>query len=141
MTEEVAVPLSEHEQRLLSQMEQQLLADDPRFASTMRGGGRRASTGRRLAVGGVALVVGLLLLVLAVVQKSVLLGVVAFVVMLAGAGYAFAPPRRSQGPVGVVGSDGRPKPFGAAKSASTSSGSFMQRMEQRWHRRRDEGWR
>ncbi|HEX5512135.1 MAG TPA: DUF3040 domain-containing protein, partial [Actinomycetales bacterium] len=28
------MPLSEHEQRLLSQMEQQLLADDPRFAST-----------------------------------------------------------------------------------------------------------
>ncbi|HEX5510984.1 MAG TPA: DUF3040 domain-containing protein [Actinomycetales bacterium] len=135
------MPLSEHEQRLLSQMEQQLLADDPRFASTMRGGGRRASTGRRLVVGGVALVVGLLLLVLAVVQKSVLLGVVAFVVMLAGAGYAFAPPRRAQsGPVGVVGSNGRPKPFGATKS-KTSTGTFMQRMEQRWHRRRDDGWR
>jgi hypothetical protein len=112
----------------------------------MRGGGRRASTGRRLAVGGVALVVGLLLLVLAVVQKSVLLGVVAFVVMLAGAGYAFAPPRRAQGPVGVVGSNGRPKPFGAPQGGQRGgkvapSGTFMERMEQRWHRRRDEGWR
>ena len=34
------MPLSEHEQRLLEQMERQLYADDPKLASTLRGSGR-----------------------------------------------------------------------------------------------------
>ena len=34
--EEAPVPLSEHEQRMLEQMERALYAEDPKFASTMR---------------------------------------------------------------------------------------------------------
>ena len=43
--EEVAVPLSEHEQRLLEQMERALYAEDPKFASTLRE--RRVRRGNR----------------------------------------------------------------------------------------------
>jgi len=135
------VPLSDHEQRLLSQMEQQLLSEDPKFASAMRGSARR--TGRRVLVGSVAVVVGLLLLVLAVgVDTSssalnVVLGVAAFLVMLVGAGYAMSSPKKRPGPVGVVGTDGQPQPRPAPPRGAQRSG-FMERLEQRWQRRRDE---
>ena len=41
--QEVEVPLSENEQRLLEQMERALYAEDPKFASAMRGANRRPS--------------------------------------------------------------------------------------------------
>ncbi|EBF6878346.1 DUF3040 domain-containing protein, partial [Salmonella enterica subsp. enterica serovar Saintpaul] len=37
------MPLSEHEQQLLEQMEQALYAEDPKFASQMQGAGARAA--------------------------------------------------------------------------------------------------
>ena len=43
------MPLSEHEQRMLDQIESALYAEDPKFASSVRGGNLRApSTRRRL---------------------------------------------------------------------------------------------
>ena len=56
------MPLSEHEQRLLEQMERQLYADDPKLASTLRGSGRVLRSRQRVIVGGVALLSGLGLL-------------------------------------------------------------------------------
>lgn len=137
------MPLSEHEQRLLSQMEQQLLSEDPKFASAMRGSARGGGAGRRVLVGSLGVIVGMLLLVLAVVGPTpsnalnIVIGVAAFLVMLAGAGYAMSSPKKQTGPVGVVGADGRPQqrspqPRGPKKTA------FMERLEQRWQRRRDE---
>lgn len=135
------MPLSEHEQRLLSQMEQQLLADDPKFASAMRGS-VRGRTGSRVLLGSVGVVVGLVGLLLAVsldvpATASIVIGVTAFLVMLAGAGYAMSSPKKRQGPAGVVGTDGRPQPRPSAPRASKRS-AFMERLEQRWQRRRDE---
>ena len=136
------MPLSDHEQRLLSQMEQELLAEDPKFASAMRGSVRRG-TGRRVLVGSVGVILGMLLLVLAVAIKTpsgainVAIGVAAFLVMLAGAGYAMSSPKKEKGPVGAVGADGRPQPRPAQPRGSRRS-AFMERLEQRWQRRRDE---
>ena len=48
------MPLSENEQRLLEQMERALYAEDPKFASAMRGANRRPGAGRRLLLGGVS---------------------------------------------------------------------------------------
>jgi len=142
------VPLSEHEQRLLSQMEQQLLNDDPKFASAMKGTARRSGSAGRLLLGGAGIVLGLLLLVVGVATQWVIVGVVAFVLMLAGAAYAISSPRRptSSGPTGVVRGDGshpvrRPSRGGRGGSRGGSSGSFMERMEERWQKRRDEGGR
>ena len=44
---EVDVPLSEHEQRLLEQIERALVDDDPKFASTVRTVDRRSRARRR----------------------------------------------------------------------------------------------
>ncbi|WP_345713117.1 DUF3040 domain-containing protein, partial [Kineococcus glutinatus] len=76
------MPLSDHEQRLLEQMERALSADDPKFASAMRGSHRAQTARRRLLVGGAALVAGLVLLVIGVATPNVVVGVVGFVIML-----------------------------------------------------------
>jgi hypothetical protein len=130
------LPLSEHEQRLLAQLEQQLLAEDPKFASTMNG--RRSVARRRMAIGAVAVLLGLLLLVLAVNKTVIPLGVVAFLVMLGGAVYAFAPPKKHAGPFGVVDSSGHLR--SPRSNRPHRSETFMQRLEERWDRRRDDRW-
>jgi hypothetical protein len=130
------VPLSEHEQRLLAQMEQQLLAEDPKFASAMNG--RRSVARRRMLLGGAAVVVGLLLLVFAVAQPIIPLGVVAFLVMLGGAVYALSAPKARTGPTGIVDPSGRTRPL---RGRPARTGTFMQRLEARWDRRRDDRWR
>lgn len=126
------MPLSDEEARLLQQLEQSLAAEDPDFASTLRGS-KQAARNRKVAVlAGLGLLVGLAVLFAGAVTAMTWLGVLGFVVMLAG-GYFFvtawrhgltaapdAGPARSAGPKG-------PK----------QSGSFVDRMEQRWQRRQD----
>ena len=57
------MPLSEHEQRLLEQIERALYAEDPKFASTVSGGRMSKPTRRRRIQGALLFVVGLVLLV------------------------------------------------------------------------------
>ena len=45
------MPLSEHEQRLLEQMERALYAEDPKFASSLRRSGVRQGSRKRLILG------------------------------------------------------------------------------------------
>jgi len=78
------VPLSEHEQRLLEQIERALVDDDPKFASTVRSGDRRLKARRKLQLGIVLVVVGLAVLVGGAVAQSWLLGVFGFLVMFIG---------------------------------------------------------
>ena len=85
---EVIVPLSEHEQRLLEQMEQQLSVEDPKFASAMRGSAARVKARRRMILGALGVLVGLGLVVLGVARggaEGLILGIAAFGVMVAGA--------------------------------------------------------
>jgi hypothetical protein len=126
------VPLSDNEQRQLEQMERALYAEDPKFASTMRGVGRRPGSGRRLLLGGGGVILGLILLVVGVVQQSIAIGVLGFVFMLAGA--LAAQRRGSGGPTGVVTSRGSVRQVSVSRRRRES---FLQRMEQRWDRRRD----
>ncbi len=90
---EVAVPLSEHEQKVLQQMEQALYAEDPRFAShiTNHGLGRNR---RRLILGIVGVVAGLALVVLSALNGLIWLGAVGFALMVAGGAVAFTRRRR-----------------------------------------------
>jgi hypothetical protein len=126
------VPLSDNEQRLLEQMERALYAEDPKFASTMRGAARRSGSARRLLIGVSGVIVGLVLLVVGVAKMMVLLGVLGFVSMLAGTAYAVSGHRRG-GPAGVVQGNGSIRQVPAKRR-----GTFMQRLEQRWDRRRDD---
>ncbi|HET7475377.1 MAG TPA: DUF3040 domain-containing protein [Dermatophilaceae bacterium] len=138
------MPLSEHEQHLLEQMEQALYAEDPKFASQMQGASARARLRRRLMLGGAVVVVGLVLVVLAVTRETVWLGGLGFALMVAGAAYALTPPKVSRPKLGTVTAEGsvtaRPAapspPSGKGGKPAKAPGSFMQRMEQRWERRR-----
>ena len=127
------MPLSDNEQKLLEQMERALYAEDPKFASAMRGAKGRRGAGRRLVLGGLAIILGLVLLVLGVSSKNILVGMLGFVFMLGGTAYAVSSQRR--GPVGVVTATGGVKP--PARGRARSRSTFMQRLEQRWDRRRD----
>ena len=79
------MPLSEHEQRLLEQIERALVDDDPKFASSVRTGDRRLKARRKLQLGALLVVVGLAVLVGGAVARSVPLGVLGFLVMFGGA--------------------------------------------------------
>lgn len=129
------MPLSDNEQRLLEQMERALYAEDPKFATTMRGAKRRSGAGRRFAIGAAGLGVGIVVLLVGVMQQLVWVGALGFVLMLAGTAYAVSTQRRS-GPTGVVGAAGTVHPAGKGKRRTR--GSFMQRLDERWDRRRDE---
>ncbi len=133
------MPLSEHEQRMLDQIESALYAEDPKFVSSVRGNALRAPSARRRAKGAALSLVGLGLLVAGIPFYShnhafILISIVGFIVMFAGAVIATTTPRssgkdkaghRSAGP-------SRPK-----KAKGTSSGSFTSRMEDRFRKRFD----
>lgn len=130
------MPLSEYEQRVLEQMERQLASDDPRLANTLTQRRRRPVV--RFVLTGLGAVVGLLLLVLGAANSMPWLGAVGFVLMFASVALAFAMPRHSAGPQGVVGQDGRVRQPG--RKAGPKQG-FMARLEERWERRRGESGR
>lgn len=130
------MPLSDNEQRLLEQMERALYAEDPKFASTMRGARRKGYLSRML-IGIAGLIVGIGVLLFGVAKGIVLVGVVGFLIMLAGTVFAFSSARRRPGPAGVVTSTGGVR-APTRKPGKSSKGTFMQRMEQRWDRRRDQ---
>ncbi|HEV7197037.1 MAG TPA: DUF3040 domain-containing protein [Pedococcus sp.] len=137
-SQEVNVPLSEHEQQLLEQMEQALYAEDPKFASQMQGSGAKAAARRRIAIGVVGVLVGLGL-VLVGVNTTMWLGAAGFALMVASVAFAVTPPRR-RAALGTVQPDGsvrRTAPSARARQTK-QSGSFMHRLEERWDRRRDE---
>ena len=78
------MPLSEHEQRLLEQIERALVDDDPKFASSVRTGDRRLRARRKLQLGAVLVVVGFAVMVLGPVTHNVLIGVLGFLVAFGG---------------------------------------------------------
>ena len=150
------MPLSEHEQRLLEQMEQQLSVEDPKFANAMRGSAARAKARRRMVLGALGVLIGLGLVLLGVARggaAGLTLGIAGFALMVAGAWLAVTPPRRqAPGPIGTVTADGStnpraPRPRAGGKGrrgrkgrGNRGSGGFMTRLEQRWERRRGGGW-
>ena len=136
------MPLSDHEQRMLDQIESALYAEDPKFASSVRGGTLRAPSTRRRLQGAGLFVIGLAMLVAGVAFKATMIGsfpilsVVGFVVMFGGVVFAITGPR-------VAGGRDR---SGASSSSGGSrqrrpkggGGSFTSRMEDRFRRRFDE---
>src|SRR5260370_15679331 len=77
------VPLSEHEQRQLEQIEQALYADYPRFANTVRASDPRVHYKRRVVEAAFGFLLGVGMLLAGVVTKYIWIGVAGFVVMLA----------------------------------------------------------
>ncbi len=130
------MPLSEHEQKLLEQMEQALYADDPKFASNLRTAGTGA-TRRRAALGVLAVLAGLGFLVLGV-AISPAIGVAGFTVMLIGAVLTYS---AFTGGASVstdeVDADPDVQAIRAKAQKAPKNSNFMNRMEDRWRKRTD----
>ncbi|MFF8190247.1 DUF3040 domain-containing protein [Streptomyces bobili] len=126
------MPLSEHEQRMLEQMERALYAEDPKFASALEGSGLRTYTRRRVYQAVAGFLVGIALLMAGMVAKQVWLSVVGFLVMLGCAVLAVTGWRKAPKP--------GEQPAGApqTRDQGRSKRSVMNRIEERWQRRRDE---
>ena len=135
------MPLSDHEQRMLDQIESALYAEDPKFASSVRGGSLRAPSTRRRLQGAGLFVIGLAMLVAGVAVKATMIGsfpvlsVIGFLVMFGGVVFAITGPR-------VVGgrerSGGTPGAGRQRRVKGGGTGSFTSRMEDRFRRRFDE---
>ena len=147
------MPLSEEELRLLEQMERALVEEDPKFASTLRGTSLRRSARRRAFLAGAAFLVGVTILMAGAITQMPPIGIAGFVVMLGSATVALsairgqqaasapADPRTAMHPSrGFTVIDGgrtsRPR---RQRRTSAGHGSFMERMEERWRRRRESG--
>lgn len=133
------MPLSDHEQRMLDQIESALYAEDPKFASSVRGGHLRAPSARRRLQGAGLFLVGLAMLVAGVAFKATMIGgfpalsVLGFVVMFAGVVFAVTGPP-------AAGTRDRKDPAGrkGVRRGGSAGGSFTNRMEDRFRRRFDE---
>jgi len=75
--------LSDHERKVLAEMEAALGKEDPKLLSTLTGKARTKQSSRAL-LGAAVLVIGLLLLISALVAKATLIGVAAFLLSLTG---------------------------------------------------------
>ena len=76
------MPLSEHEQRILAEIERRLLEEDPKFAHQV-GSSFRAHLGRRLKLAVAGFVLGLIVVISSTFLENVAVGVAGFVIMLA----------------------------------------------------------
>lgn len=138
------MPLSDEEARLLQQLEQSLAAEDPAFASTLRGSALEARNRRIAVLAAIGFIAGLGVLFYGTMLTYTWLAVVGFVLMV-GSGYVFlASWRRGFGsgsdvaPVARSGGPGSPRPGAGRAPKPQRSGSFVERMEQRWQKRRDD---
>jgi hypothetical protein len=143
VSEEASVPLSDHEQRLLDQIEQALYAEDPKFARLYRGSDVRSHYRRRLYRALAGLLVGLAVLLTGVILPLIPLGVAGFVLMLAAALYAVASWQRMTGhrsPLRVVANEQSEQPQDRRRSRGGQRAprrGLVQRLEDRWQRRQD----
>ncbi|CAL9287603.1 MULTISPECIES: DUF3040 domain-containing protein [unclassified Streptomyces] len=127
------MPLSEHEQRMLEQMERALYAEDPKFATALEGSGLRTYTRRRVYQAVAGFLVGIALLMAGMVAQQIWISVVGFLVMLGCAVLAVTGWRKAPKP------GEQPTPGGAPHArGSRQRRSMMNRIEERWQRRQDE---
>ncbi len=76
--------LSEHEQRMLEEMERNLLQEDASLAQKVGQIGSSNRSAGKLVAGVLTMLIGVALLIFAVIIQFALFGVVAFIVMVAG---------------------------------------------------------
>lgn len=140
------MPLSEEELRLLEQMERALVEEDPKFASTLRGTTLRSIARRRAILAGVVFVLGIAVLMAGAVSQLIVVGVVGFVIMLLSATVGLTALRKQrQQPVDPEpGQDaGNVRPLRRSRTSRRQRvaphGTFMERLEERWRRRREQG--
>lgn len=92
------MPLSEHEQRLLDEIEQALYAEDPKFASSVRSARPRSRVRVLLALSAIGVLIGLAVVLVGLAANLIVVGVLGFVLIVGScvaAATALRGPRRS----------------------------------------------
>ncbi|MGO1544188.1 MAG: DUF3040 domain-containing protein [Gulosibacter sp.] len=132
--------LSEQEQRLLDEMERSLYQNDADVMSTTPKEGPVVSA-KAITIIVLSVVVGLGIVVAGMATSYIWIGLIGFVVMIAGIVWAIR--GSNNGPSSASGTETQtPKASAPGKGASGSGkqktgGSFMDRFEDRWERRQD----
>src|SRR5438067_11255943 len=90
------VPLSEHEQRLLDQIEQALYAEDPKFASAVRSARSRSHARRTVGLAIFGVLGGLGMVLVGLIATVVVVSVIGFVLVVASCGFALQAIRGSK---------------------------------------------
>lgn len=141
------MPLSEHEQRMLEQIESALYAEDPKFASSVRGGRLRTTTSRRRLQAAAMFALGLLLLVAGIAGPKPggfpIISLIGFVIMFgAGVLLLIGGPKAAGGGDASTGRSGSGGASGGGSGGGRGSGGrqrksggFSERMEDRFRRR------
>jgi len=124
------MPLSEHEQRLLDEMERNLYQNDADFVANISHAPRHKPAYRSIVLGVLIAVLGVAALITGVFLQQPIIGIVGFLAMFAGVLLAITPGRRRGGETlfpQAPGGRGRQK----------SSSDFMDRLGERWDKRQD----
>jgi hypothetical protein len=123
---------------MLEQMERALYAEDPKFASALEGSGLRTYTRRRVYLAVAGFLVGIGLLMAGMIALKWWISVVGFLVMLGCAVLAVTGWRRIARPGEAQAAAGGGSHHGRFQRHPRRRGSMMDRIEERWQRRRDE---
>ena len=116
------MPLSEHERKLLAEMEAALTQDDPRLVSTLSGK-IRTPQGSRVLVGVIALFGGMAILLAGLIAKIPAIGIAGFIISLVGAFLII-----SNFSAGVMKN-------AVGNKSSKNKKSWGNRLEERWDKR------
>lgn len=125
------MPLSEEEQRVLDQLEMDL-GNDPSLHRAMTRGPR---TPARVVAAAAGVIIGLAVVVVGVAMQQPLVGIAGFVLMAGVALWALLAPRKAV----VPSSKSAPASSRGKAQPVKSDKDFMQRMEDRFDRRREQG--
>jgi hypothetical protein len=136
------VPLSEHEQRQLEQIEQALYREDRRLGRLVRSSDPRVHYKRRVVEAAFGFAVGAGMVAAGVVLPLVWLSVGGFVLMLLCGIWALSSWRHMAG--AVPGAAGRGQPGNRRGSRKKNKnrgkagrGAMMERLDERWRRRQE----
>ena len=129
------MPLSDHEQRILAEIERRLLEEDPKFAQQV-GSSFQAHLARRLKLAAVGFILGLVVLVVGFVQ-SVALGVAGFIVMLVAI-FEFLRTLRRRAAINRPAAGHPSSSSSRSRSGKGGLESWWAKMNERWRQRWEE---
>ena len=119
------MPLSDHEQRILEEIERRLVAEDPKFAREVSAGVAQGAALRKVKRSVVAFVLGFGLLIAGLFypDQLIVLGIAAFAVMVASAALIAS---------GI-------KQVSRERGERAQNSGWLSRMEERWRKRYERG--
>jgi Protein of unknown function (DUF3040) len=132
------VPLSEHEQRQLEQIEQALYREDPKFGRLVRSSDPRVHYKRKLVQAFIGILIGAGALAAGVVTHRLYLEPAGGAVMLLSLLWAIVSWRRHAARVRPARAKiSQPQAAGPGRAQAGWRARLMERMEERWRRRQE----